>query len=453
MSIQKIKSGRQTNTTAEQYIGALGTIFYNERIGDLRLGDGVTPGGIPLLLWNGGGYGDVPIATTSSLGVVIVGNSLAVDSTGLLSVDLSAVNQDIIPSQDATYSLGSPNFKWKDLHVSLGSIYLGDITLSAANGTLLITDPNAPTTLNPDPNTILRSVKDVNSYMSLSLQNTSAGPNASSDILLYNNLDPTTYFADFGIASSNYNYPGYQILSPNDTYLIGSGGDVKIGTAASGTDVVFFVGGTNDNNEIGRFTNQGLAINGSILFSNGTTFSGSYNQLTDKPTTFIGDYNDLTNKPSLFSGSYLDLTNKPTLFDGNYNDLTNKPTLFSGSFSDLTNVPSFFDGNYNNLINKPSLFDGNYNNLTNKPSIPTDVSQLSDIGHLLGNSSITIESQGVVISTNPHSINFEGALISATASGSDITVTMDPMVIGFQIDGGYPFSIYGGVDPIDAGII
>ena len=108
---------------------------------------------------------------------------------------------------------------------------------------------------------------------------------------------------------------------------------------------------------------------------------------------------------------------------------------------------------FHDLTNLPSLFDGNYNNLTNKPSIPTDVSQLSDIGHLLGNSSITIESQGVVISTNPHSINFEGALISATASGSDITVTMDPMVIGFQIDGGYPFSIYGGVDPIDAGII
>ena len=31
-----------------------------------------------------------------------------------------------------------------------------------------------------------------------------------------------------------------------------------------------------------------------------------------------------------FSGDYNDLTNKPTLFSGNYNDLTNKPTIPTG---------------------------------------------------------------------------------------------------------------------------
>jgi microcystin-dependent protein len=43
---------------------------------------------------------------------------------------------------------------------------------------------------------------------------------------------------------------------------------------------------------------------------------------------------------STFSGSYNDLTNQPTLFSGNYNDLTNQPTLFSGSYTDLTNKPA-----------------------------------------------------------------------------------------------------------------
>lgn len=42
-------------------------------------------------------------------------------------------------------------------------------------------------------------------------------------------------------------------------------------------------------------------------------FSGSYNDLTDKPTLFSGSYNDLTNKPTLFSGSYNDLSDKPTI--------------------------------------------------------------------------------------------------------------------------------------------
>jgi hypothetical protein len=57
---------------------------------------------------------------------------------------------------------------------------------------------------------------------------------------------------------------------------------------------------------------------------------------------FSGSYNDLTDKPVLFSGDYDDLTNKPTLFSGSYNDLTDKPTLFSGAYADLTGIPATF---------------------------------------------------------------------------------------------------------------
>ena len=65
-------------------------------------------------------------------------------------------------------------------------------------------------------------------------------------------------------------------------------------------------------------------------------------------SSFSGDYNDLTNKPTLAtvatSGDYNDLTNLPTLFDGNYNSLTNLPTLAtvatSGDYNDLTNLPT-----------------------------------------------------------------------------------------------------------------
>ena len=57
-------------------------------------------------------------------------------------------------------------------------------------------------------------------------------------------------------------------------------------------------------------------------------------------------------------------------FSGSYNDLTNKPTLFSGSYTDLTN--------------KPSLFSGAYADLSGKPTIATDVSQLTDTQGLLG---------------------------------------------------------------------
>ncbi len=110
----------------------------------------------------------------------------------------------------------------------------------------------------------------------------------------------------------------------------------------------------------------GVKIGSNITITDGVIsvaapFSGSYNDLTDKPTipsltgyatesfvtsqgylTSVGtiSYNDLSNKPTLFSGSYTDLTNKPTLFDGAYASLTGKPTLFSGSYDDLTNKPT-----------------------------------------------------------------------------------------------------------------
>ena len=68
--------------------------------------------------------------------------------------------------------------------------------------------------------------------------------------------------------------------------------------------------------------------------------SGSYNDLTNTPTipdvsSFITkDVNDLTNytltsnlSTVATSNDYDDLDNKPTLFSGSYNDLTDKPTI------------------------------------------------------------------------------------------------------------------------------
>lgn len=45
MTVQKIKSGRIATVTADEYVGSAGTIFFEESVGDLRLGDGATPGG------------------------------------------------------------------------------------------------------------------------------------------------------------------------------------------------------------------------------------------------------------------------------------------------------------------------------------------------------------------------------------------------------------------------
>lgn len=57
MTIQKIKSGRITSIVADEYVGEAGIIFYNQELGDLRLSDGVTIGGIPINTGSGGGGG------------------------------------------------------------------------------------------------------------------------------------------------------------------------------------------------------------------------------------------------------------------------------------------------------------------------------------------------------------------------------------------------------------
>lgn len=104
MTVQKIQSGRIITQTADEFVGNFGTLFYNESLGDLRLGDGVTPGGRPLNL-GGGGVGPIgpqgipgvkgdtgtsiaytlPPATSSTLGGIKVGSNLSISPDGTLN--------------------------------------------------------------------------------------------------------------------------------------------------------------------------------------------------------------------------------------------------------------------------------------------------------------------------------------------------------------------------------
>jgi len=88
MTVQKIQSGRVITQTAEEFVGNYGALFYNESLGDLRIGDGVTPGGRLLNL--GGGTGTttsytLPAATSSTLGGIKVGANLSISPDGVLS--------------------------------------------------------------------------------------------------------------------------------------------------------------------------------------------------------------------------------------------------------------------------------------------------------------------------------------------------------------------------------
>lgn len=85
MPIQKIKSGRIITVKATEYVGDKGIIFYDENTPELRLSDGATPGGILIATGGGGGSYVLPVATTSTLGGIKVGNNLTISPDGTLS--------------------------------------------------------------------------------------------------------------------------------------------------------------------------------------------------------------------------------------------------------------------------------------------------------------------------------------------------------------------------------
>lgn len=85
MTVQKIQSGRVITQTAEEFVGSFGTLFYNEGLGDLRLGDGVTPGG---RLLNLGGTGN----SYPSFGTIRIADQLDLTAVGNDTLEFVAGN-------------------------------------------------------------------------------------------------------------------------------------------------------------------------------------------------------------------------------------------------------------------------------------------------------------------------------------------------------------------------
>ena len=163
----------------------------------------------------------------------------------------------------------------------------------------------------------------------------------------------------------------------------------------------------------------------------GPHFSGSYNDLTDKPVLFDGDYTSLSNKPTLFDGDYNSLANKPTLFSGLYEDLLLKPVLFSGSWNDLTDKPALFTGSYTDLTNAPTLFDGQYSSLV---GAPTQLSTFTnDAGYITINDGYATETYvdtavSNLVDTAPEALNTLNELAAALGDDANFSTTITGLI-------------------------
>ena len=67
--------------------------------------------------------------------------------TGSGAIDLSAVDQHILPATDNTYDLGSSVKQWRSLYVSNNTIYIDNVPITVSNNTLVVGDVNNRVTL------------------------------------------------------------------------------------------------------------------------------------------------------------------------------------------------------------------------------------------------------------------------------------------------------------------
>lgn len=135
-------------------------------------------------------------------------------------------------------------------------------------GHLEIRNEENDATTFPDP--FLLATTNVNSYSQLVLQNFSNGNQASSDVILTaDNGNDSAYFGDFGIASSEYFYPGYTIIKPNDVYLLAVSDDILgPGSSDSGNlilgstngNIKLFVGPPEDGSTVATFSTTSANI-------------------------------------------------------------------------------------------------------------------------------------------------------------------------------------------------
>jgi hypothetical protein len=87
MAFRKIEAGL-VHADVDEFIGKTGTIFYDNDLGDFRISDGVTPGGIALSFGGGGGGGNytLPTATTTTKGGVKIDGTTITIANQVISI-------------------------------------------------------------------------------------------------------------------------------------------------------------------------------------------------------------------------------------------------------------------------------------------------------------------------------------------------------------------------------
>jgi hypothetical protein len=140
---------------------------------------------------------------------------------------------------------------------------------------LVVYAPNSTT------NTLIEAEGQSNQFLQLAIANSNSGELASSDIVAYNNLDPTNQgfgFIDMGINSTNFNdptnYPGW---IAGESYVYTDAPGMIIGSTSGSSQIRIFAGGINpiENSKLILDTNNQHEMTGSLSMSGSLTVGGT----------------------------------------------------------------------------------------------------------------------------------------------------------------------------------
>jgi hypothetical protein len=173
---------------------------------------------------------------------------------------LDPISQSLIPWTGSAYSLGSPTNKWKDLYVSTGSIYIGDVILSTSGSVVLA---------NSAPLVAVNTASGL-----LIVPGLTASLSSSYALTASNSSYALTSSYSFNSNSSSYaNTSSNSIYALTASYALvtsGSGGGSGTGFPFSGSAVI--TGSLNVSQTI-TLNNTVISASGNTLYLNGSPIS------------------------------------------------------------------------------------------------------------------------------------------------------------------------------------
>lgn len=188
--------------------------------------------------------------------------------------------------------------------------------------------------------------------------------------------------------------------------------DVVSTYSATGTDPV------NGTAVASALSNSGFITAGTTLahygiadaYISGGTITLGNNSITPGTSNFSGSFNDLTNKPTTIAGYGI-----TDAFSGDFDDLTDKPTTISGyGITDAYISGGTITLGSNSITPGTSNFSGAFNDLTGKP---TTLAGYGITDANISNGTITLGNNTLT----PGTSNFSGAFVDLTGKPTTLS--------------------------------